>query len=266
VVVSGGAINSPGLLLRSGINPAGRVGLRTFLHPVVGMIGRYKDPVEGFYGAPQSIASHQFVEPDAGQVGFFFETAPVHPMLAASAYPGFGLPMQGFIQELAHVGIMIALHVDGFLPGDEGGTVSLRPGGLPKLNYPVSGPLRQAMATSHKRLAELNFAAGADWVSTLHTNPVKMSDSSDLKRLDDQSYGAFQHAIFSAHQMGGCAMGADPNRSVVDQRCQVRGLTNLFVVDGSVLPTSLGVNPSQTIYGMAHWAAEHIAASVGVML
>ena len=48
VVVSAGAINSPALLLRSGIDAKGRVGRRTFLHPVIGILGRYEDPVLGF--------------------------------------------------------------------------------------------------------------------------------------------------------------------------------------------------------------------------
>ena len=60
--------------------------------------------------------------------------------------------------------------------------------------------------------------------------------------------------------------GPDPNRSVVDARFKVHGLENLFIVDGSVFPTSLGVNPSQTIYGLAHRSAEWVAASVGKAL
>jgi choline dehydrogenase-like flavoprotein len=43
-------------------------------------------------------------------------------------------------------------------------------------------------------------------------------------------------------------------------------MDNVFVVDGSVFPTSLGVNPSQTIYGLAHYGAEFVAKSVGVSL
>ena len=54
---------------------------------MIGILGRYEDPVLGFYGAPQSVASHRFVEPEPGGVGFFFEAAPVHPVLAASVLP-----------------------------------------------------------------------------------------------------------------------------------------------------------------------------------
>ncbi|HEV8266714.1 MAG TPA: GMC family oxidoreductase N-terminal domain-containing protein, partial [Thermoanaerobaculia bacterium] len=54
-VVSGGAINSPALLLRSNLpDPSERVGKRTFLHPVVSMVSRFEKRVDPFYGAPQS--------------------------------------------------------------------------------------------------------------------------------------------------------------------------------------------------------------------
>ena len=39
-------------------------------------------------------------------------------------------------------------------------------------------------------------------------------------------------------------------------------MDNLFVVDGSALLTSLGVNPSETIYGLAHWGAQHVINAV----
>jgi choline dehydrogenase-like flavoprotein len=62
--------------------------------------------------------------------------------------------------------------------------------------------------------------------------------------------------------MGGCPLGADPATSVVDPSLRHHEVPNLFVVDGSVFPTSLGVNPSLSIYGLAHWATEGVAEAV----
>ncbi len=104
VVVSGGALNSPALLLRSGI-AQGPVGKKTWLHPVVAVGAFYKDRVEGFYGAPQSVASHHFAHRSEG-AGFFMEAAPVHPMLASIAMPGsaraHGAPRPRERDDLAH--------------------------------------------------------------------------------------------------------------------------------------------------------------------
>ena len=62
-VLAGGAINSPALLLRSGApDPHGRVGKRTFLHPVVATVALFDRRIDPFYGAPQSVASHAFAD------------------------------------------------------------------------------------------------------------------------------------------------------------------------------------------------------------
>jgi choline dehydrogenase-like flavoprotein len=50
-----------------------------------------------------------------------------------------------------------------------------------------------------------------------------------------------------AHQVGTCRFGTTPENSVLDRYCRVHELSNLFVIDGSFMPTSGGINPSLTI-------------------
>ena len=92
LVLSCGALNTPALLLRSGL-AQGPVGKKTWLHPTIAMVAIYREDIEGFYGAPQSVASHHFAHRPEG-AGFFIEAAPVHPMLSSIAMPGFGAPLQ----------------------------------------------------------------------------------------------------------------------------------------------------------------------------
>jgi choline dehydrogenase-like flavoprotein len=63
-----------------------------------------------------------------------------------------------------------------------------------------------------------------------------------------------------AHPCGTVRFGTDPKTSVLDRDCRVRGLSNLFVVDSSFMPTSNGVNPSLTIGANALRVADRIAA------
>ncbi|HEY0838741.1 MAG TPA: GMC family oxidoreductase, partial [Vulgatibacter sp.] len=261
-VSSGGAINGPALLLRSGLNANGRVGRRTFLHPVVAMAAFFDEPVNAFYGAPQSVGSHHFADRGEGRMGFFLETPPIHPMLAATAFGGFGVEQQDFLARLPNLGVLIGLSIDGLLPGDEGGTVSLRSDGRVRVDYPVSDALAESFRASCLAMARIQLAAGSRDVASLHLDPVRLRSEADLPRLEAAPYGALRHAIFTAHQMGGCAMGADPETSVVDASLRHHRIPNLFVVDGSVFPTSLGVNPSETIYALAHWARDSVAAAV----
>jgi len=261
-VSAGGAINGPALLLRSGLNANGRVGRRTFLHPVVAVSGLYEDPVQGYWGAPQSVSSHEFIDRGPDKVGYFLEAAPVHPMLASTAFNLFGGDLARVMGDLSHIGVMIAVIKDGFEPGNDGGTVTLRRDGRVRIDYPIGDGLQEAMHSAHRRMAQVHLAAGAHTVGSLHNDPVLLSSDQDLGRLDAVPYGALQHTIFTAHQMGGCAMGPDPDSAVVDATLRHHHVPNLFVVDGSVFPTSLGVNPSESIYGLAHWAADGVASAV----
>lgn len=259
VASCGGAINTPALLLRSGID-AGPVGRRTFLHPVVSVGGRYTDRVDGWYGAPQSVASHAHVDRGPDELGLFFEHAPIHPMLAGVSLPGIGERKQRDLAALAYTSSMIGLAVDGLVRGDDGGTVTLRSDGRIRVDYPITEPLRRAFRFAIEEMVRMHLAAGAVEVSTLHAVPVVLRSADEIGRLDAAGYGAHDLAVFSAHQMGGAAMGPDPATSVVDPDLRHHQIANLFVVDGSVLPTALGVNPSETIYGLAHRARDVVGA------
>jgi choline dehydrogenase-like flavoprotein len=61
------------------------------------------------------------------------------------------------------------------------------------------------------------------------------------------------------HQAGTCRMGDDPKTSVVNRWCQLHGVDNVFVTDGSVHVTNGGFNPVLTIFAIAYWAGEYIA-------
>ena len=97
---------------------------------------------------------------------------------------------------------------------------------------------------------------------SLHNEPVLMDSPADVDKLDAAPWERAKVRVVTAHQMGGCRMGKDPKRSVVDSTLKFHGLDNLFVVDGSVFPTSLGVNPQESIMGISRWASQHVAAAV----
>ncbi|MEC7986651.1 MAG: GMC family oxidoreductase [Myxococcota bacterium] len=260
VIVSAcGAINGPALFLRSGLNDKNLVGKRTFIHPVVAIAAQFDEPINGFHGAPQSISSHQFINRGADKIGFFMETAPIHSILTSSSVPTFGKDKMQFMSQLNHMSVLIAIHSDGVHPDDVGGTVSITSSGRPKIDYPISPLLKEAFREAHKTLGTLGLAAGAKRCYSLHTNPVSIEKNDDISLFEQQKYGSLEHIIFSAHQMGGLPMGKDPNQSVVNSDLRHHSIENLFVVDGSVFPTSLGVNPSQTIYTLSLRAVNTIA-------
>jgi cholesterol oxidase len=62
----------------------------------------------------------------------------------------------------------------------------------------------------------------------------------------------------TAHILGGCVIGPDPATGVIDGQNRVYGYDGMYVVDGSMIPANLGVNPSLTITAMAEHAMSHI--------
>ena len=64
--------------------------------------------------------------------------------------------------------------------------------------------------------------------------------------------------LLTAHPLGGCAMDADSREGVLNRHCEVHGYPDLFVVDGSIVPTSLARNPTATISALAERAAFHL--------
>ncbi len=262
VLLAAGAINTPALLLRSkaGLD-SGMVGRRTFLHPTVPLIAFYDQPIEAFYGAPQSVSVHHFAERGA-QVGYFFETAPAQPMLSALAMPGFGDTHRRIIERLPYAQATIALLIDGH-HGDAGGTVEVNGDGRARLRYPLDASLRAAGAAAIADMARLQLAAGAREVMTLHETPIVIRSEGDLAQVASAPFGPNLHTMFSAHQMGGSAMGEDPKNSVVDSRGRHHAFENLWIVDGSIFPTSLGVNPQVSIYAHARLFATEIAKARG---
>jgi cholesterol oxidase len=82
------------------------------------------------------------------------------------------------------------------------------------------------------------------------------------RRINGIPQNAINEVLFNigttAHILGGCVIGADPEKGVIDGQNRVYGYEGLYVVDGSMIPANLGVNPSLTITAMAEHAMSHI--------
>jgi hypothetical protein len=68
---------------------------------------------------------------------------------------------------------------------------------------------------------------------------------------------------YASHPLGGCRMAASPDLGVVDHRGAVFGYEGLYCIDSSIVPTSLGVNPSLTIAALAERCAEQLVGTAG---
>lgn len=265
-IVAGGAINTPALLLRSNIPDESRLlGHRTFLHPTVISAAIMPHPVRGDAGAPQSIYSDHFLHtsPVDGPIGFKLESAPLHPVLYASTLQGFGADHHRLMQRFDHAQVLLALLRDGFHPNSPGGAIRLRRDGTPELDYPLTDYLWEGVRRALLAMARIQFEAGAAEVTVTHEQSAMWRTWAEAERgIQALDLRPLLTRVVSAHVMGGCAMGADPRRSVTDPRGRVHALRNLVVADGSLFPTSLGANPQESIYAMVLRSMSELAPTL----
>lgn len=263
VVIAGGAINSPGLLLRSGApDPHQRLGWRTFLHPVVMSAALYDQPVEGWAGAPQSLYSDHFLHehPIDGPLGYKIEAPPLHPVLFASTLTGFGAEQAELLRQFPNTHVLLALLRDGFHPDSQGGRVGLRGDGSPELDYPLTDVVTEAARRALTRMAEIQFASGAREVMPVHERGRRHRHWADARdSIARLSMTAHQLKVVSAHVMGGCGMSGRERLGVVRPDGRHWQLKNVSVHDGSLFPTSIGANPQLSIYGLVARLATGLA-------
>jgi choline dehydrogenase-like flavoprotein len=265
-VTAAGAIGSPGLLLRSNApDPHGILGKRTFLHPTIVSAALMPEPVHAYSGAPQTIYSDHFLvtQPIDGPAGFKLEAPPVHPILGAITLPGAGRAHAEWMRAFPNLQVVIALLRDGFNPESPGGAVLLDGDGAPVLDYPITPFLWDGVRHALRTMAEIQFAAGATTVMPIHgTGESYRSFAAARDAIDAFALGPLVTPVFSAHVMGGCPLGPDPARAVVDTSGRHHQLANLYVLDGSIFPTSIGANPQLSIYGIVARLSHALAAGL----
>ncbi len=265
VVLAAGALESPGVLLRSGIGgPA--VGRHLRLHPCTATTGFYGRDMQAWWGPPHAGIVDEF-EPLSDGYGFLIEGVQYTTAIAASAIPfetaeRHKAAMEDFRSSASFIGLLRDR-------GDDNGRVVLDAAGTAQPAYALADPRDQAM--TRRALAEqvrAHAAAGAVRIAALAAgSPTWHRGEDDLddyiRRVQRIPLRAGAMRLFAAHQMGTCRMGADPASSVADPRGELHDTPGVWIGDASAFPTSSGTNPMITIMALAHRTAEHVAAEAG---
>jgi len=263
VVLAAGALDSPALLMRSGIQSP-HLGRHLYLHPTVAVTGTYPSPIEAWRGPPQTVVCDEFSNL-SGANGYRIEVAPAHPGLSAVGLPWTSArEHRRDMQRVRFAATFIVLTRD-----SSSGRVRITRTGDPYFDYRIGRAERRLLKHGMSTAARMHFAAGAERITTLHSAGL-VWDRSD--RASIEKYCRLINAaptspnrlpLFSAHQMGTCRMGADRAGAVCDSNGAVYGLTGVYVADASLFPASSGVNPMVTIMALAKHVASGLASSAG---
>ena len=247
-----GSMITPAFMLKNHLaNTSGQVGRGLTIHPCGRVVAEMDEAVKGHHGVSQGGLIDAFADEGIMLEGIF-----IPPGVMAMALPGTGQAhkyLAGHYNNLAAFGVMVSDTTRGrifppFLPGSAFTAWY-------SMNQNDAERLRKGIGY----VADIFFAAGARRVFTACFKMPQIRTPEELQRFKTLKIKPWHFELMAFHPLGTCRMGNDPRTSVVDLNLETHDIKGLFVTDGSVFPSSLGVNPQVTIMAFATRAADYIA-------
>jgi len=251
VILAASTVQTPNLLRRSGVRSRA-LGRHFMAHPGVGLAARYEDDVCLHKGATQGMETIHFRRTDR----FKLESLALSPELTAVRIPGFGKDLVRRLADFRRIGLW-GVQVRARAVGKVDSLA-----GSDRVRYTLLPEDVRAGKKGLRTLAEIAFATGAKEVwPGIHGLPEALRSVDDLHLIDDVPDDPRYFMFIATHLFGAARMGPDPRTSVVGLDFATHEIRKLFVVDSSLFPTNLGVNPQHAIMGIAMAAAQRIASA-----
>ncbi|KAF2744005.1 long chain fatty alcohol oxidase [Sporormia fimetaria CBS 119925] len=269
VIVSGGTMQSPLLLLRSGLSNY-HIGRNLYLHPVSVLGAIHPDDVEPWDGPILTAVVSEYENLDGKGHGVKLEAVNMAPSTGLLFVPWRnGLDYKLECSRMRNMAGYISMARD----RDTGRVYPDPVDGRVRVQYTASKFDRRHITEGLIALAKTQYAAGATEIYTTIPNLPSFVRSADspAEGINDAKFQAWLEQIrssqlppadnifASAHQMGTCRMSATPKAGVVDPKGQVWGTQGLFVADASVFPSASGVNPMVTNMAISDYISRGIA-------
>jgi choline dehydrogenase-like flavoprotein len=250
VLVAASTVQTPGLLRRSGLRSSA-LGKHFQCHPSLGLGGLFDRPIAMDFGATQGAESIAFRKSHRTKL----ETIGMPPELAAARIPGLGRALTNRLDQMGHVAVWA-----GQVRSRAEGTVGTDFFGRDSIRFGVDEDDMRGTRRALGILARWMFESGAREVwPGIFGIPSALTSVDQVKLIDDAVLDARNYGFITTHLFGAARMSANPKDSVCAPDFQTREVSRLFVVDSSVFPTNLGVNPQHTIMAVARLAAARIA-------
>jgi choline dehydrogenase-like flavoprotein len=269
VVLAAGPFGSPRILMRSGVpllrllkGAERAVGERFSTHATVSMYGEFQEPLYpsaatppmGYFVKTYDVEDQARADAANDHVRYALEGLVNHPLAHAQLMPYESAEShQAFMKRFNQTMTLALMFRD-------------RPVGrvTPKgFEYELAEEDRPGWLDALRTGAKIMFAAGAGRVFFNSHRPLILNGRQEIESvLTMEVVHHHRIQITSGHPMGGCALGGDPRRDVVDSRGRSWDVEGLYVADGSIFPTSLGVNPCYTIYALGRYIAHKIVEEI----
>ncbi len=248
--ICGGAVQTPALLRRSGVN--GNIGNSLRLHPTVKVVARFPEPVNS---AQMGVPVHQ-VKEFAPRLSFGGSiSTPPYLALGLLDHPSQAREVSAAWQQMAVYYAMIT--------GEGRGTVrSLNGFRDPLVRFHLTKPDRRDLAEGLRKLSQALFEAGATALYPAITGSPQLLRKDDLTKLPEILPSGLAN-LMTIHLFSSCPMGEDKTKCAANSFGRVHGFKNLYLADASLLCTAPGVNPQGSIMALARRNALNFLSGSG---
>jgi choline dehydrogenase-like flavoprotein len=248
VVCACGSVPSVSFLSASGVRSP-HLGRHLTIHPASRVMALMPEMVDGWNDTPQGY----LVDTLADQ-GVMLEGSFVPPEVAAMSLSLIGPKQAEVMAQFRHLAIY------GFLVSDgPNGRVFATPFGGQLIFYHLADNEVEKVKKGLALLAEIFFAAGAHTIFLPIAGRETQTSLAAARQAIGEPFAPSQLDLSAFHPLGTARMAARRDHGVINPDLECWGIDNLFVVDGSIFPSSLGVNPQLTIMAYATRAAEYLA-------
>lgn len=249
VVVACGSMHTPILLRKSGLDSV-HIGRHLTLHPAVRIGALFDEAVDGWDGALQSVYTDHFLGDGIWLNGVYSAVN-----VLAAAFPGIGRTHRKLVKQMPNLAFF-----GGMVHDDGGGQVRRWLSREPLVVYRMADRDRARLFKTIHILAKMAFAAGAKEVLSPIFGMPTAKKLSDLDYVLEGKVPAGRVECMAFHPLGSAKMATTPEAGVVKPTGETWAVENLFVCDGSILPTSIGVNSQLPIMSVALMLAQSMRA------